>query len=373
MDNFNFKKFLTENKLTKTSILREGIEDNIEQAIKEKKIDLEKVIAAAEKAKKGDSNDLAILMATAGMMKEAKNDKIMSKSELKTKIKEMIIAELSLTEEDYTNIGNEENFLSEGSDDEDYEKSSREVEFGVNPDKEEFDLKDFFMDDDEELAPEIPGFEGTRDTLDDLKIREAKKKKDDAPEEELDLDLGKETPEGEENLDLNLDTTDTAPAEDNFNIDTSAVDPNIKAVQDALTQAQAAAEKIQDEKLTQQIGNTITMFTRTHIANKEPIRENEEYTEGSNNRFFTGDDDGPSLNISEVEDYLESYIFDDWESIQDSPSLGRKYSEQNNIIQKAINKYLESDLSNLTADMTDDQIEDQIDDDLDINSYLEEY
>ena len=106
-------------------------------------------------------------------------------------------------------------------------------------------------------------------------LDEAKKKKkeeEEIPEEEeLDLNFDQDTPEGEEDINISADQ-DIPPAEDNFNIDTSAVDPNIKAVQDALTQAQAAAEKIQDEKLTQQIGNTITMFTRTHIANKEPIR-----------------------------------------------------------------------------------------------------
>ena len=142
-----------------------------------------------------------------------------------------------------------------------------------------------------------------------LKLKEAKKKKDDAPEEELDLDLGEETPEGEE--DVNIDFSQEAPAsEDNFNIDTSAVDPNIKAVQDALTQAQAAAEKIQDEKLTQQIGNTITMFTRTHIANKEPIREyfydDEDYAEGANNQYVMNDEDGWELDKRKVEKYVES-------------------------------------------------------------------
>ena len=335
MDNFNFKKFLTENKLTKTSVLREGLG----------------AYEFEEGKKKG----------------EAEEKKTMSKSDLKQKIKEMILAELSLAEGEENN-DEFEDFLDEGSDDEDYEKAGREVKYNINPetDKKEFDLKDFFMDD-EEPTPEIPGLKGTKDALDDLKIREAKKKKNDAPKEELDLDLGEETPEGEENLDLNLDTTDIAPAKDNFNIDTSAVDPNIKAVQDALTQAQAAAEKIQDEKLTQQIGNTITMFTRTHIANKEPIRENEEYAEGSNNRFFTGDDDGPSLDKSEVQDFLESrYVQDDFEDVTNLSRANReKITRQVRETQKAINDYLESDLSYLTKEMTDNEIETQMSEDLD--------
>jgi predicted O-linked N-acetylglucosamine transferase (SPINDLY family) len=184
MNNFDFKNFLTENKLTKTSVLREGL--------------------GAYEFEKGKKEG------------EAEEKKTMSKKALKQKIKEMILAEMELD---------------------------------VNDNEVDAKLDDF--------------------------LDEAKKKKKDeeeAPEEELDLDLGEETPEGEEDLNLDFDATEEVPAEDNFNIDTSAVDPNIKAVQDALTQAQAAAEKIQDEKLTQQIGNTITMFTRTHIANKEPIR-----------------------------------------------------------------------------------------------------
>lgn len=272
MDNFDLKKFLTENKLTRTSVLREGIEDDIEDAIKNKKIDPKKVKDAAEKAEKGnDSKDLAVLMATANMMKEAKK----------------------------------------------------------------------------------------------------KKKKDTPEDEEIDLDLDTETPEDNEDINFSMD----APAGDNSN----TADSNVKAVQDALAQAQKIAQKMKDKKLVTQINNTITMVTRDYIASTEPepepelepISEDEKYAEGSNNRYFTGDDDGPSLNISEVEDYLEDYIFDDWDSVQDSPSLGRKLSDQNKEIQKAINKYLESDLSHLKADMTDKEIEDQMDEDLDLNSYLE--
>jgi len=332
MDKFDLKKYLTEHKATQTSILREGL--------------------GAYEFEKGKKEG------------EAEEKKTMSKATLKQKIKEMIIAELdgaAVTDEDY-------DFVAEGPDDEDYEKASREVEFGINPDKEEFKLKDFFMDDEEELSPEIPGFEGTRDALDDLKIKEAKKKKEDAPEEDVNLDLGAETPEGEENIDLNFSGEDTAPAGD-FNIDTSAVDPNIKAVQDALTQAQAAAEKIQDEKLSQQIGNTITMFTRTHIANKEPIRENEGegYEEGINNRFFTGDDDGPSLDKSEIQDFLESrYVQDDFEDVTNLSRANReKITRQVRETQKAINDYIKGDLSYLTKDMTDEEIENQMSDDLD--------
>ena len=95
--------------------------------------------------------------------------------------------------------------------------------------------------------------------LEDNSIDEAKKKKD--AEEEITVD----------------DITDEIPAEEapaeetetTVDITTDQVNPNVKAVQDALTQSQAAARTLGDDKLTDQIGNTITFFTRAHIVGGE--------------------------------------------------------------------------------------------------------
>jgi hypothetical protein len=86
-------------------------------------------------------------------------------------------------------------------------------------------------------------------------------------EEEVDAetaDAEVETPEGTEDVEV-TDTTTTAQ-----------VDPNVKAVQDALTQAQAAAQTLGDAKLTDQIGNTITFFTRSHVVDKGAVAEGQE-------------------------------------------------------------------------------------------------
>jgi hypothetical protein len=93
----------------------------------------------------------------------------------------------------------------------------------------------------------------------DDNLDEAKKKKD--AEEEITVD----------------DITDKIPAEETpaeetettVDITTDQVNPNVKSVQDALTQAQAAARTLGDDKLTDQIGNTITFFTRAHIVGGE--------------------------------------------------------------------------------------------------------
>jgi hypothetical protein len=121
-------------------------------------------------------------------MKDDKMSSKMKRSELKAKIKEMVLAEMNLDIQDTTS---EYDFLSEKKEDE------------------------------EEVDTEV------EDT-------------------EVDID-GME--------DIDVDTT-------------GEVNPDVKAVQDALTQAQAAAQKIGDEKLTDQIGNTITFFTRAHVVDR---------------------------------------------------------------------------------------------------------
>ena len=79
------------------------------------------------------------------------------------------------------------------------------------------------------------------------------------------LSEAKKDEEVEDIKDVDVTVGDEETTADVTTVD---VDPNVKAVQDSLTQAQAAAEKLGDEKLTDQIGNTITFFTRTHVVEK---------------------------------------------------------------------------------------------------------
>ena len=109
-------------------------------------------------------------------------------------------------------------------------------------------------------------------------------------EDEKVVDVNDETPESEEDFLAELEgmldeadetEKDTAEAEDVTVDDTETIDtttttevnPDVKAVQDALTQAQAAAQKLGDQKLTDQIGNTITFFTRAHVVEKGAVAE----------------------------------------------------------------------------------------------------
>jgi hypothetical protein len=314
MDNFDLKKFLTENKLTKTSVLREGLEENktytdrdeFTKLMDEKGYtlknpdalnDLERGLIYYDdagnwvatwdintntgnetfRAKPKDQPDL--IYPKGSRMDETKKEK------LKAKIKEMIIAELSLEEEDGAAVTN--SYYDPVAEGEDFEDTGVETGEVGEKDYEDYqELKKFlntlsttknpnaYTDDIFNYNSEIDPNEGYDefDAQYDLKeekfkiseffIDEAKKDEEEAPEEEVDA---------------TLDTTATG---EDFNIDTSAVDPNIKAVQDALTQAQAAAKNINDDKLTTQISNTVIMFTRDHVANTKPIAEGKSLTDG---------------------------------------------------------------------------------------------
>jgi len=91
-----------------------------------------------------------------------------------------------------------------------------------------------------------------------------------AKEEAMNSELSeaKKDKEVEDTEDVDITVGDEETTAD---VTTTDVDPDVKAVQDALTQAQAAAEKLGDDKLTDQIGNTITFFTRSHIVDKPGV------------------------------------------------------------------------------------------------------
>jgi hypothetical protein len=97
--------------------------------------------------------------------------------------------------------------------------------------------------------------------------------------------------EGDEDEEVDAEAIDDVTADEDtgaeeidttVDVTTNEVDPNVKAVQDALTQAQAAAQTLGDPKLTDQIGNTITFFTRSHVVEKPKgaMAEGEEMEEG---------------------------------------------------------------------------------------------
>jgi hypothetical protein len=115
---------------------------------------------------------------------------------------------------------------------------------------------------------DIPGFEGTMDALDSLSIREEKKDKEeeDVEDEEVDIDIDQD----EEDMDMDMDMGDM-DMEDGGEVGLTG---DKKVVDDSLEAALEAARALGDEKLVDQIGNTITFFTRSQIV-KETISKEE--------------------------------------------------------------------------------------------------
>ena len=68
----------------------------------------------------------------------------------------------------------------------------------------------------------------------------------------------------EEGEDVDLEGTEDSEFED-LDLGAGIEDPT-SSIQDSLTQAYEAASALGDEKLMNQIGNTITFFTRNHVV-----------------------------------------------------------------------------------------------------------
>ncbi len=104
--------------------------------------------------------------------------------------------------------------------------------------------------------------ESTKITKEELKSKiremildEAKKKKDEEEPTDVAPQEDAEVPAAEM-------PTDTMAPE---TIDSADIDPNVKNIQDLLQKAFVSAKQLGDEKLMNQIGNTITMLVRTQV------------------------------------------------------------------------------------------------------------
>jgi len=191
----------------------------------------------------------------------------MKKSEFKNKIKEMILKEME--DEKVVDVNDEtpeseEDFLAE------LEGMLNEAsEFDTNkPARIAAFIKDLDALVDEYHA-ELYLFGGVLDAIEMVKK---------VAQEEIDM---LNEAKGDEEVTDDV-TTDDVAVDDTETIDTTTtteVNPDVKAVQDSLTQAQAAAQKLGDPKLTDQIGNTITFFTRNHVVEKGAVAEVEEMEE----------------------------------------------------------------------------------------------
>jgi hypothetical protein len=125
----------------------------------------------------------------------------------------------------------------------------------------------------------------------EMVLDEAKKKKDKpedvAPQEDVDIDLDM----GDEQLPA--EPTGEEPPMDAVTPDTNVgdIDPTVKSIQDSLQKAFAQAKQLGDEKLMNQIGNTITMLVRTQVLGQQNVNEIEDFEiNGNKHKKLTLDD-----------------------------------------------------------------------------------
>lgn len=226
MSDFNYIEYLKNNPLFKgtktrsTKLITEAQEDTIDN-LQKASDDTAKMPADRDKAR----NKMYAMKSK------------MSKSDLKAKIREEILSAL-----------NEE---------EDYEKMGREVEYGVFPgsedelspedisamlDKERFKPMKF---DDPKLDQEYAEYLATNDYDGPL---EERKDEEEAPAEEEEMDA-----------EVNVDV-EAAPGQ--------GLSAEEQEIQNSLKIAYDSAAAIGDQKLADQIGNSITFFTRTHVVER---------------------------------------------------------------------------------------------------------
>jgi hypothetical protein len=245
MKKFDLKKAILENKATFFSSLTEGYDefkrmDKGSKGVTAKNKGEEEVYGAG--VKKGEEIE----------------KKKMKESQLRAKIKEMIVAEMALdidTMEDAPE--SEVDFLAElegmlGEDDSLENLSDYElIELANDEGMEEMIIRDG----DGGLVNRkeiISLLKSTKDYA--TSLSEVEKDEDEEEEIEVTDDFSTEEPQGKSKIDV----TQNADAE---------LTGDKKMVQDNLEAALEAAKALGDDKLVTQIGNSLTFFTKQHVVN----------------------------------------------------------------------------------------------------------
>jgi len=237
------KEYLYDNDLDRSTNINYIKTGEYTEDINEGDTDYDRAKDAKRLGKKGEKNIYG-----AGVEKgEEIEKKKMKMSELKAAIKELALSEADDEFNSNTAPASLYDPVYEASEF-DMNKAARIEEFiiALNNLVDEYH-SELYLNDDLFSAVEMV-IKAAKEEAMNSELSEAKKDKEVEDIKDVDVTVGDE--------------------ETTADVTTVDVDPNVKAVQDALTQAQAAAEKLGDDKLTDQIGNTITFFTRSHIVDK---------------------------------------------------------------------------------------------------------
>jgi len=130
-----------------------------------------------------------------------------------------------------------------------------------------------------------------------LEVTEAKDDKKDKEEEDIEIEDIEDIEDTEEVEDIEVE--ETPPS------DTSGITGDEKKVQDSLESALIAAKELGDEKLINQIGNSITFFTRSHVVGSG--EENLEEV-GPVSDYDAFQDEGHPLGLPDFKDELDRNV-----------------------------------------------------------------
>ena len=253
-----------------------------------------------------------------GRMEESKEEtksNKMKKSELKEMIRAAMLAETSVEE---TLVDADQDMAEAILNALGGEAAFEAVVRAMSTDDAQTYLGAIMRDHDIEMEPagDIPGFEGTMDALDSLSIREedvdmaavqsdeneAMDQVDEAEEEEVadEIEVDAEETEDVETVDAEVEDTETVDVET-----TAEISPEVKAAQDALTAAIEAAKALGDQKLADQIGNSITFFTRTHVVGQDKVAEGVEMPANVVNKANIAVKDAPTMAATMLDLYKQ--------------------------------------------------------------------
>jgi len=231
--------------------------------------------------------------------KEVKSNTKMKKSELKDKIKEMILKEMESNnmedapENEVDFLAELEGMLSEENGLtplQDY-VYQYEIEISGEDEAQEFldDIKKLNTPDDVyDYYAYDRDWEGSMDDDLDSIFRQVSKKFKNVSEakdkEEDTEEVTDDVTDGDETVDVTDDFSTEEPqgpggidVTQNANADLTGTK---KEVQDNLEAALEAARTLGDEKLATQVGNTITFFNKQHVVKDTPVAEGKEMEEG---------------------------------------------------------------------------------------------
>jgi hypothetical protein len=160
------------------------------------------------------------------------------------------------------------------------------------------------MSEDARTDAEEEGYlDGMRDEKEDMKEAEDVEVEDD---ENVDVDI-------EKDLDVKVDDE-----ESEVDIDVKASMPgeseDVEEVQALLMKAQEAAESLGDDKLQDQIGNTITYFTRAHVAGN--VSEMDDMDVNVNTTEMEAELGLEEAKDEEVKENLNESMFPMWNKIK---------------------------------------------------------